>query len=46
MVEHEKLNNPNRLGNFKNKKDVFDFLRKQSGEKKIILFYTGNSLED
>ena len=34
MAEHEKLNiysfNANGLGNFKKKKDVFDFVRKQS----------------
>ena len=35
MAEHKKLNiysfNANGLGNFKKKKDVFGFLRKQSG---------------
>ena len=31
-TEYEKLNNANGLGNFKNKKGVFDFLRKPSGD--------------
>ena len=44
MAEHEKLNiysfNADGLGNFNKKKDVFDFVRKQSGNifhcKKLI----------
>ena len=55
MAEHEKQNNKknlniyslngNGLGNFKKKKDVFDFLRKQRGIF-FFFFITRNSMED